>query len=121
MTLERFMHCLPTRLAAIEERFGQLAACSADDVVVVAFSGHGTWCSKVRAGLWVEVFGTGPGNLLKRMVGLGGTTDLALIKNATFAICSPTSLRGRLGAYLALILTRGERRIIKHADPINRG
>ena len=36
------MHCLPIRLAAIEERFGQLAACSADDLVVVAFSGHGT-------------------------------------------------------------------------------
>ena len=29
-------------MAAIEDRFGQLAACSADDVVVVAFSGHGT-------------------------------------------------------------------------------
>jgi hypothetical protein len=29
-------------VAAIEERFGQLAGCSADDVVVVAFSGHGT-------------------------------------------------------------------------------
>jgi helicase len=29
-------------LAAVEERFGQLAGCSADDVIVVAFSGHGT-------------------------------------------------------------------------------
>src|ERR1700682_1005341 len=30
------------------------------------------WCSKLWVGLWVEAFGGTPGNLLKRMVGLGG-------------------------------------------------
>jgi hypothetical protein len=30
------------------------------------------WCSKLWVGLWVEVFGATPRNLLKRMVGLGG-------------------------------------------------
>src|SRR5208283_2089849 len=30
------------------------------------------WCSKVWVGLWVGVFGATSGNLLKRMVGLGG-------------------------------------------------
>src|SRR6266566_7058575 len=30
------------------------------------------WCSEVWAGLWVEVFGATPSNLLKQMVGLGG-------------------------------------------------
>ena len=30
------------------------------------------WCSKLWVGLWVEAFGATLGNLLKRMVGLGG-------------------------------------------------
>jgi hypothetical protein len=29
-------------IAALEEQFGRLATCSRDDVVVIAFSGHGT-------------------------------------------------------------------------------
>jgi hypothetical protein len=30
------------------------------------------WCSELWVELWVRVFGAIPGNLLKRMVGLGG-------------------------------------------------
>jgi hypothetical protein len=36
------------------------------------FFGADEILAKDRAELWVEVFGTAPGNLLKRMVGLGG-------------------------------------------------
>jgi hypothetical protein len=61
------------------------------------------WCSELWVGLWVEVFGATPGNLLKQMVGLGGleppTSPLSGARSSHLSY-RPQHRRGNVHNYL---------------------
>jgi len=72
----------PFRESCVAQKFRRRSICARKKTAMKRWRRRGNilrrwesavrWCSELWVGLWVEVFGATPGNLLKQMVGLGG-------------------------------------------------
>jgi hypothetical protein len=96
----------PFRESCVAQKFRRRSICARKKTAMKRWRRRGNilrrwesavrWCSELWVGLWVEVFGATPGNLLKQMVGLGGleppTSPLSVLRSLPPA---PSNHHGR--------------------------